>query len=260
MTFTVNCRLATTASTGEVVTALENQFKKISEQIERKGDVLAVTNLKYESFLTFPATTTANVSLKKAVDGWLLTADCDYAFRPALLVVSGVLILAIYQVSGFGSFIAFSLTMLGVARMYTLTRLIKELVGESFNLVSNELSTGNRATDERICPFCAETIKAAATICRYCKNELPPLAIVAPSPVPESESQATDLPGKNWTPQLEMLANAIIRNDVARVKALVAQGVEINTKNENGVTPIQMAMNCENAEIVDILSKAIAGD
>jgi Mce-associated membrane protein len=28
--------------------------------------------------------------------------------------------------------------------------------------------------DERICPFCAETIKAAATKCRFCQSELPP--------------------------------------------------------------------------------------
>ena len=33
--------------------------------------------------------------------------------------------------------------------------------------------------DERICPFCAETIKAAATKCRYCQSDLPPEPRVA---------------------------------------------------------------------------------
>ena len=30
--------------------------------------------------------------------------------------------------------------------------------------------------DERVCPFCAETIKAAATRCRFCQSEVTPLA------------------------------------------------------------------------------------
>ena len=37
--------------------------------------------------------------------------------------------------------------------------------------------------DERVCPYCAETIKAAATKCRYCQSDLTPL--VEPEPEPE---------------------------------------------------------------------------
>lgn len=42
--------------------------------------------------------------------------------------------------------------------------------------------------DERVCPYCAETIKAAATKCRYCQSDLTPLVEPEPEPKPEPET------------------------------------------------------------------------
>ena len=41
--------------------------------------------------------------------------------------------------------------------------------------------------DERVCPYCAETIKAAATKCRYCQSDLTPL--VEPEPETRTEPE-----------------------------------------------------------------------
>jgi len=52
------------------------------------------------------------------------------------------------------------------------------------------------------------------------------------------------------------MAHAIFSNNIEAVKTLIGLGVNVNAPNENGVTPLQMAKNCERTEILDLLAKA----
>lgn len=56
---------------------------------------------------------------------------------------------------------------------------------------ASENATDNSSV--RICPYCAETVKAAATICRFCQKELPPSAIA--SVVSEIHGELSRPPG-----------------------------------------------------------------
>lgn len=106
----------------------------------------------------------------------------------------------------------------------------------------------------RACPYCAETIKAAATICRFCQKELPPIETILPA---SSEKTASaDQRARMSSDDLERIAHAIFSNNIEAVKKLIATRVDVNIPNENGVTALRMAKNCERQEIYDLLVEA----
>jgi Mce-associated membrane protein len=82
--------------------------------------------------------------------------------------------------------------------------------------------------DERVCPYCAETIKAAATRCRFCQSDLTPLtepepqagAAAEPDPEPTPEpSTSVEEPAGASTPTLTKLQD--VRSFVVRRLTLV---------------------------------------
>ena len=51
----------------------------------------------------------------------------------------------------------------------------------------------------------------------------------------------------------EPLARAIFSNNIDAVKNLINQRIDVNSTNENGITPLQMAKNCNRNEIIELL-------
>ncbi len=57
--------------------------------------------------------------------------------------------------------------------------------------------------DERICPFCAEHIKAAATRCRFCHSDVTPVVQPAAQPTTEVKAKTKPIPRAKPEPDVE---------------------------------------------------------
>ena len=81
MKFEVSERIRTLKSQDELLIALETQFKKVAESIQRSGQTIEAKSIE-ASFGSINRKDTTIVSMTKVDDGWLVVADVHY--RPSV--------------------------------------------------------------------------------------------------------------------------------------------------------------------------------
>jgi hypothetical protein len=77
MKFEVSERISTSAGKGELLKVLEEQFKKVSENVQRHGDTLVAKSIE-ASFGSINRYDTTTIELKDVDDGFLAVASVNY--------------------------------------------------------------------------------------------------------------------------------------------------------------------------------------
>jgi uncharacterized membrane protein YciS (DUF1049 family) len=82
MKFEISERIRRNKSQNELLGFIENQFKKIAENVSCSGQVVYVTSVE-ASFGSINRSDDSEIKLKKAEGGWLIVADVNY--RPSIV-------------------------------------------------------------------------------------------------------------------------------------------------------------------------------
>ena len=77
MKFEVSERIQTSASKEEILAGLEEQFKKVSQSVQRSGESLMAKSIE-ASFGSVNRSDTTTVELRDTDDGYLLLANVHY--------------------------------------------------------------------------------------------------------------------------------------------------------------------------------------
>lgn len=100
------------------------------------------------------------------------------------------------------------------------------------------------SADTQKCPFCAELVKAEAKVCKHCGRDLP-----------AASRKAADVHGGP-----DSLHGAAWSGNLAMVSLLIRQGVDVNRRNAEGRTALELARARGDKQIVHLLKANGATD
>ena len=130
MKFEVSERIQTSASKEEILRGLEEQFKKVSDSVQRSGETLTVKSIE-ASFGSINRSDTTTVELRDTDDGYLLLANVHYRPSVAFWILLVILIFT------------YILWLLPIVFYLTQKKTVQTGVQEVFTRIKNEfMSSG----------------------------------------------------------------------------------------------------------------------